>query len=963
MSFGKTNYRNGGTRGGADQFKWDDVKNDKYRENYLGNSVNAPVGRWQKGKDLTWYTKLSKADRSAALQEEIALAKQRDQDLMNQALGIAPKRRVEPTGPLDANEMKELLKRGASDREGLDAERVEGLGAAPVPEGFEALPKKTLAEKYQESMANGRGEDNIHALPGAAVRDDDERARKKAAKKEKKEKKKEKKERKKEKKASKQRRETDDRNMLSIPASYTSLSKMGKRMRISLIDILLTVLNLATTALTLFAGLSENPLLVALTGRYDPIRARLIDGSINMDIARSEVTRIQHLTPLEEMGAKFRFITAPRRTTYSYAGDRSLCRIVNSVDSTIISVNYNDFWGKQARRYQILIYSISAPNCKVINFLPKWYNKCIGDRQNSTTACHQYIFDQFDSLRANRLVQMNVVSDFGEPGVPFLKCLARPFKTFEYQTDMLSHQAYWAGADHQIQIQTSDCRAEPLVRSSDWEQSLFRVDAVDDGADVVLAFPPSGWFATAVSALYSVVSLVMIASGVTALAFQTRTMRYLPDAVRYSKDRRFVRFLLPFMPVAELMISDPRSVIPLKGSLLVASDIWLNHWLYMTLSILDAITTFELSMSALRLGSAYLRYRVTVFNFLFVCSALTRMSWLTCFVHTLLRWGCKLTLDSLKSMQAISRATRDRFGRHVDESVLFISFKIYNVLLCVILYGMMESLGTTSFMVRDVPGKVAAYGGIPKIGTFWRSELVCDFVTIVAVLITSGQALGILFLLTPFRRIAKNHVMQNLQQRYFWVGWDGLMASKMLGLDPLRSDVYIDGHAYTKCSLGTVLQLLSMSGPSSFVRLGGDDLLTVGGLSIEPTTFAFPVKRAIALGLCESGRGVVIGASSTAPSTKTHTTQTRQPRRFTDFAPVDESTEVRTKKSLFDRQLKLIVDGYTGVVLLVDLDDPGNFATNKETGLREYVVSDALATISLFDIRGLLGNEKKLRIE
>jgi hypothetical protein len=32
------------------EFKWDDVKVDKYRENYLGHSVKAPVGRWQKGK-------------------------------------------------------------------------------------------------------------------------------------------------------------------------------------------------------------------------------------------------------------------------------------------------------------------------------------------------------------------------------------------------------------------------------------------------------------------------------------------------------------------------------------------------------------------------------------------------------------------------------------------------------------------------------------------------------------------------------------------------------------------------------------------------------------------------------------------------------------------------------------------------------------------------------------------------
>jgi|TARA_B100000524_G_scaffold46783_2_gene22235 hypothetical protein len=40
----------GGTRGGKDQFKWDDVKQDKDRECYLGHSLHASVGRWQKGK-------------------------------------------------------------------------------------------------------------------------------------------------------------------------------------------------------------------------------------------------------------------------------------------------------------------------------------------------------------------------------------------------------------------------------------------------------------------------------------------------------------------------------------------------------------------------------------------------------------------------------------------------------------------------------------------------------------------------------------------------------------------------------------------------------------------------------------------------------------------------------------------------------------------------------------------------
>ena len=38
-----------GARGGGDQFNWENVKNDKDREFYLGHSVKALAGRWQKG--------------------------------------------------------------------------------------------------------------------------------------------------------------------------------------------------------------------------------------------------------------------------------------------------------------------------------------------------------------------------------------------------------------------------------------------------------------------------------------------------------------------------------------------------------------------------------------------------------------------------------------------------------------------------------------------------------------------------------------------------------------------------------------------------------------------------------------------------------------------------------------------------------------------------------------------------
>ncbi|KAM6504392.1 Kinase phosphorylation domain containing protein [Amanita muscaria] len=47
----------GGTRGGQAEFKWTDVAADKDREHYLGHSINAPTGRWQKNKDIHWYSR------------------------------------------------------------------------------------------------------------------------------------------------------------------------------------------------------------------------------------------------------------------------------------------------------------------------------------------------------------------------------------------------------------------------------------------------------------------------------------------------------------------------------------------------------------------------------------------------------------------------------------------------------------------------------------------------------------------------------------------------------------------------------------------------------------------------------------------------------------------------------------------------------------------------------------------
>ncbi|KAF8899878.1 kinase phosphorylation protein-domain-containing protein [Gymnopilus junonius] len=79
----------GGTRGGQAEFKWSDVSADKDRENYLGHSINAPTGRWQKNKDIHWYNR--DIDTSAAERaEEIKKIKDLEADALAVALGFEP---------------------------------------------------------------------------------------------------------------------------------------------------------------------------------------------------------------------------------------------------------------------------------------------------------------------------------------------------------------------------------------------------------------------------------------------------------------------------------------------------------------------------------------------------------------------------------------------------------------------------------------------------------------------------------------------------------------------------------------------------------------------------------------------------------------------------------------------------------------------------------------------------------
>ncbi|BAT99060.1 hypothetical protein VIGAN_10043800 [Vigna angularis var. angularis] len=134
----------GGVRGGRDQFTWDDVKVDKHRENYLGHSIKAPVGRWQKGKDLFWYARDKKSQNAEmeAAKEEIKRIKEEEEQAMREALGLAPKRANRPQGNrLDKHEFSELVKRGSTAEDlgagHAEAARVQGLGFSREPRPWE----------------------------------------------------------------------------------------------------------------------------------------------------------------------------------------------------------------------------------------------------------------------------------------------------------------------------------------------------------------------------------------------------------------------------------------------------------------------------------------------------------------------------------------------------------------------------------------------------------------------------------------------------------------------------------------------------------------------------------------------------------------------------------------------------------------------------------------------------------
>ncbi|KAL3671340.1 hypothetical protein V7S43_003269 [Phytophthora oleae] len=729
---------------------------------------------------------------------------------------------------------------------------------------------------------------------------------------------------------------------------------------------LVLVVNLASTVLTLMAGLRENPLIVLITGRYDEMRARLVERRINYNLVRDDFLDVDTLLNLTRVGESFRFFSAPTRSPDNLGEDRSTCLRVNSINVTHAEVYFDDFWGKGARRSQYFFHSISAPRCDVINFTPDWFDECVSTRNNSTDECYRYILDNFIVLGRIRSIQNGVPGDFGRPGMPFLRCTGRPPSSFMYITDLMVHQSFWAGGSYHIQFESSKCLAVPKLLNPDMNYGLFQTEPMDQQAEVKVALDNTGWFTLLVTYAYGIVTLLLVARGVFNTLAKIRIVNYVPVKLRFSGVRRYLKYIIPFMNLSVWTSDDENSIIRFKGRVIMASDVWINHWLYMLLSILDALVSVRMTYSVYEMGQWMLSMHITMENFIFMASAITRLTWLMCFLHTGVRLLLKLGARSLKAMKMIRPHHQHMLEWYIDASTLFMSYKVYSLMLCFLLYVLLKVRGGTSFMVNAPNSSRGIFGGAPSLENFWNSEIMIDFVVLLSLMMLGGGFLGLVMLATPYKRVANNKLLHLIQKRYVFVGWDLGTVIESLGIDPFDDKHIKEDTATTNCPFGCVLQQLYQSGPSGHVTLVADYLFHGNGFSSPAVEFHFPMRKAITMGLLRSDKSVTTAKATkvTAKYAVSDATANFSSTAAADL--VDSADEVgempnTENKSLFEKELRLFAEATYGRVILVDENRPGKCAKNS-AGMMEYTTTDALASMSILDIKHLLNGTKNLTI-
>jgi len=169
-----SSIRKSGSRGGVN-FSWEDVQTSQHRENYLGHSLMAPVGRWAKNKDLGWYAKgdddktedgeTAEERRVRERKEEIRKIKEAEEDALAAALGLPAPDRGTGTGAngITVGEMNKVIKEsGVGDEELEEVGKQKGFGGGGRL-GQDVLVKTEVIEGDRAGLNHQGGERNSRA--------------------------------------------------------------------------------------------------------------------------------------------------------------------------------------------------------------------------------------------------------------------------------------------------------------------------------------------------------------------------------------------------------------------------------------------------------------------------------------------------------------------------------------------------------------------------------------------------------------------------------------------------------------------------------------------------------------------------------------------------------------------------------------------------------------------------------